>query len=77
MNKLKKWLVERYLPAYARQSMLEEQVRLRRELAGLREQYGALRAYTDGLEHALAALRCQNIHVEIGGGANGGHQGVV
>lgn len=77
MNRLKQWLTERYLPAYARQSMLEEQTRLRRELAKLQERYSALRAYTDGLEHALAALRCQQIYVEIGGGADGGHQGAV
>lgn len=77
MNRLKQWLVEQYLPAYARQSMLEEQARLRRALAAWQERYGALRAYADGLEHALAALRCQRIYVEIGGGADGGHPGAV
>lgn len=77
MNRLKKWLAEQYLPAYARQSMLEEQARLQRELAELQERHRTLRAYTEGLEHALAALRCQHIHVEIGGGTDGNYQGTV
>lgn len=32
MNRLKKWLVDRYLPAYAREVQLEENERLRKEL---------------------------------------------
>ena len=32
MNRLKKWLVETYLPAYTRMAMQEEQERLRRKL---------------------------------------------
>lgn len=77
MNRLKKWLVETYLPAYARASMQEEQTRLRRKLEQEATKNRQLRAYADGLEHALAMLRDQRIEVRIGGGADGDYQGAV
>ena len=58
MGRLRDWLVGRYLPNWAVQTILEEN----------RRQYRTLRAYTDGLEHALR----HGMHVEInveGGGA--------
>ena len=54
MRRLHGWLVTRFLPVWAKETILEENKRLR--------------AYTDGLEHALR----HGMHVEVnveGGGA--------
>ena len=68
MGRLRDWLVGRYLPSWAVQTILEENRRLRSQAEELRREYRTLRAYTDGLEHALR----HGTHVEInveGGGA--------
>ena len=68
MGRLRDWLVGRYLPSWAVQTILEENRRLRSQAEELRREYRTLRAYTDGVEHALR----HGMHVEInveGGGA--------
>lgn len=77
MNRLKKWLVETYLPAYTRVAMQEEQERLRRRLEREVEKNQQLRAYADGLEYALEALGRQDVRVLIGGGEDGSHPRTV
>lgn len=73
MNRLKKWLVETYLPAYTRMAMQEEQERLRRKLEQEAAKNRQLRAYAEGLEYALEALGRQDVRVRIGGGEDGSH----
>lgn len=73
MNRLKKWLVETYLPAYTRMVMQEEQERLRRKLEQESAKNRQLRAYAEGLEYALEALGRQDVRVRIGGGEDGSH----
>ena len=73
MNRLKKWLVETYLPAYTRMAMQEEQERLRRKLEQESAKNRQLRAYAEGLEYALEALGRQDVRVRIGGGEDGSH----
>ncbi len=41
MNRLKKWLVEQYLPASAREVLMEENERLRKELDATRSEPAA------------------------------------
>ena len=68
MGRLRDWLVGRYLPGWAVQTILEENRRLRSQAEELQEKNRTLRAYTDGLEHALR----HGMHVEVnveGGGA--------
>ena len=77
MNRLKKWLVETYLPAYTRMVMQEEQERLRRKLEQESAKNRQLRAYAEGLEYALEALGRQDVRVRIGGGEDGSHPGTV
>ena len=71
MNRLKKWLVETYLPAYTRMVMQEEQERLRRKLEQESAKNRQLRAYAEGLEYALEALGRQDVRVRIWGGEDG------
>lgn len=77
MNRLKKWLVETYLPAYTRMVMQEEQERLRRKLEQESAKNRQLRAYAEGLEYALEALGRQDVRVRIGGGEDGSHPRTV
>lgn len=68
MGRLRNWLVGRYLPSWAVQTLLSENKQLCSQVEELRREYRTLRAYTDGLEHALQ----HGVHVEInveGGGA--------
>ena len=77
MNRLKKWLVETYLPAYARAAMQEDQARLHRRLEQEIAKNRQLRAYAAGLEYALEALGRQDVRVRIGGGEDGSYPGTA
>ena len=77
MSRLKKWLVETYLPAYARAAMQEDQARLRRRLEQEIAKNRQLRAYAEGLEYALDALWRQDVRVRIGGGEDGSYPGTA
>ena len=46
MGRLRDWLVGRYLPNWAVQTILEENRRLRSQAEELRREYRTLRAYT-------------------------------
>ena len=70
MGRLRDWLVNKYLPAWAVQTILEENKQLHGKLEHLKEDYKTLQAYTDGLEYALH----RGTRIEInttGGGLNG------
>lgn len=53
MNRFKKWLVENFLPRYAKESLIEENRRLQKELDELRSASTAMYEYGQGLEFAL------------------------
>lgn len=53
MGKLKRWLCEKYLPAYCRDALLEETRRLEKVVEEYREANSRLRAYVDGMETAI------------------------
>lgn len=53
MNKLKVWLCMRFLPAWCKDELLEENTRLRRELTEAQQENKRLRAYIDGVHTAL------------------------
>lgn len=53
MNRLKKWLFERFYPAAAK----EEIARLQREIVRKDAEIDSLRAYIDGLEVGMRAQR--------------------
>lgn len=56
MNSVKKWIVEQFLPAYAREALLEENERLLRELQDARAELREMQHYAAGLEYAMRHL---------------------
>ncbi|PWM58579.1 MAG: hypothetical protein DBX91_08480 [Subdoligranulum variabile] len=62
MNRLKKWLVERYLPAYAREVLMEENERLRKELDAARGELREMQHYAAGLEYAVRHLPANTVY---------------
>lgn len=57
MKKFKKWLWERFLPEYARQSLMEENTKLQIQLTRQANQIMQLNSYIEGLERGLRALQ--------------------
>ena len=49
MKKFKRWLIEKFLPTYCRNEMLEENKRLANKIAELQAKNDRLNAYIDGM----------------------------
>ncbi len=75
MLALKKWLVEKYLPAYARLSLEEENARLAQELRKSTAECERLQAYISGIKRGLR-YRQTDIIIQ-GGNADGIDQGSI
>lgn len=77
MRALKEWLVRRYLPAWAKHTILEDNAHLAQELDAARREAEQLRAYLRGLERSLRVL--QELHITVNGGTadERGDQGAV
>lgn len=67
MNKLKKWLVEKYLPEWCRQELKVENARLMAEVERLRRRAEQQEAYIDGMATALRVMRKVIIKNEVTG----------
>lgn len=65
MRKFKAWLLERFLPAWAKDSICRENAALRDELDKQAQEIRALNAYIDGMETALRSMR--RIVIQNGG----------
>ena len=65
MRKLKTWLLERFLPARAKDSVYQENTALRAKIAEQKQEIRALNAYIDGLETGLRSMR--RIVIQAGG----------
>ena len=57
IKKFRHWLIERFLPVYLRESLLEENRRLEEKNRVLKGQNERLLAYIDGLENGIKAQR--------------------
>ena len=57
MTKFKKWLTERYLPAYAKETILEDNKRLAEAVKAQAQKIRELEAYIDGIQSTTKALR--------------------
>ena len=57
MRRFKTWLMERFLPAWAKDSVYRENEALRTELEQKRHEIRVLNAYIDGMETALRRNR--------------------
>lgn len=65
MRKLKRWLMERFLPAWAKDSVYRENQKLKAELEREQREIRELNAYIDGLETGLRSMR--RIVIQSGG----------
>lgn len=52
---MKKWLIEGFLPMWAKQTVLEDNRKLAREIRALRSENRELKAYIQGLESGMRA----------------------
>ena len=57
MRHVRKWLLERFLPAWAKVSVYRENRALRDKLERQEQDIRELNAYIDGLETALRSMR--------------------
>lgn len=57
MRKIKKWLIERILPVWARAELIAENERLRKEIESLRTELRLKDEYIDGLTAGIRAQR--------------------
>lgn len=57
MKKIKRWLIERILPVWAREQLLAEIRRLEEKNRQLREENIQLGSYIDGLETGIKSQR--------------------
>lgn len=65
MKTLKTWLLERFLPAWAKDTVYQDNRRLLAQLEGQRQELRELHAYIDGQEAGLRALRRVTIRNEV------------
>ncbi len=65
MERLKTWLLERFLPAWAKDTVYQENERLLAQLERQKQEIRELHAYIDGLEAGVRALRRVTIRNEV------------
>ncbi len=66
MHKWKEWLYSRFLPEYCRQSLMEENARLKKELEQKQQTIRDLNQYLDGMEAGMRSLRRITIYNHAG-----------
>lgn len=57
MSKIKKWFFEKYLPAYCREKLTEENDGLKKELQKAKAENSELKAYINGMQASLKAVK--------------------
>lgn len=57
MNKIKQWFLYKYLPAYCKESLMEENAQLRKKVQELTAENRALEAYIKGMQRGLRAVK--------------------
>lgn len=59
MRKFRIWLCTKFLPAWCKEELLNENKRLVRLVSEQQAEIGRLRAYMDGMDHAMRRQRIQ------------------
>lgn len=62
MSKLKRWLYNKFLPAYCKEALLEENDRLAMQLKEQRQENERLNAYIAGLEKSMRYQKHITVH---------------
>lgn len=57
MTKLKRWLLERFLPEYCRCKLIEENERLKEEAAELRQKNRELKSFINGMSCGMRSQK--------------------
>ena len=57
MKRIKKWLFNRFLPAYCKDRLMRENEALADKVREMRQENRELRAYIDGLERGVRAAK--------------------
>lgn len=57
IKKFKKWLVTKFLPAWAKEEILTENARLKEQIVTLQTEKSNLLSYIEGLEKGIRAQR--------------------
>lgn len=57
MKKIKEWLINRFLPMWAKETVLADNRRLKHEVERLETENDRLRAYVDGMNAGTRGLR--------------------
>ena len=57
MTRIKRWICDKYLPSYARESAAEEMRRLKARIFDLESENARLRAYIEGFERSTRQMR--------------------
>lgn len=65
MRRFKNWLTLRFLPAWAKERVYEENRRLKEQIAAMQGRIDRLNAYIDGLEAGIRAQRRIVINNEV------------
>lgn len=65
MNRFRRWLCQKFLPAYCRDGLMEENEALRAEVERQEQQIRRLNAYIDGMETALRYQRRVVVRNEV------------
>lgn len=57
IGKIKQWLYDRFLPMWAKETVLVDNRQLRREIKELEQKNRELEAYIDGLQTGIRGMR--------------------
>lgn len=57
MKRIRIWLLYRFLPEYCKQSLLEENEHLKRQISALKQEISKQKAYIHGLEYGIRRQR--------------------
>ena len=71
MRKIKQWLIGRFLPAWCREELLSENLKLTQKVQRQAAEIDRLRAYIEGLHKSM---RYQPKIIVNGGAADGHHE---
>lgn len=65
MKRFRIWLIEKFLPAWAKDSVYRENLALREEIVRIKAENARLNAYIDGLEDGIRTQRRIVINNEV------------